>query len=86
MLQFLVHAGHHTDVVIVYQVDFFEVKILGKLACLISEEEVSHGLRLKWQVCTQFHSVQIGSLAFTTSDTCGVLVGCASTLLCNGVC
>ena len=47
MLQLLVHAGHHSDVVVVDEVDFLEVEQLWKTPSLVREEEISNGLRLE---------------------------------------
>jgi hypothetical protein len=53
-LKFFVHASHHANVVVINQVDLFEVEHLGKLPRLVSKEEVSYGLRLERQGGSEF--------------------------------
>lgn len=47
LLQLLVHAGHHTDVVVVDEVDLFKVEAFGQLTSFVSEEEVAYCLGLE---------------------------------------
>ena len=50
VLEFLVHAGHDSDVIVIDQIYFFEVQHFRQLTSLVSEEKVTNGLSLEWQV------------------------------------
>ena len=44
LLQLLIHACHHLDIVVVNQVDFFEVQYVRQLPCFIGEEKITDRL------------------------------------------
>jgi len=52
MLQLLVHACHHSDIVVIYEVDFLEVELFWQRTGLISKEKVADRLSLEWQLCS----------------------------------
>jgi hypothetical protein len=45
--QLLIHTVHNSDVLVLYEVDLFEIYFLRQRTCVISKEEISHGLSLE---------------------------------------
>ena len=60
MFELLVHASHHSNVVIVDEVDLFKVEHLRQLASFVCEEEVGYSLCLKRQFLSQFCGIYDG--------------------------
>jgi hypothetical protein len=52
VLQFLVHTGHYSDIVVVNQVDFLPVELFWQRTSFIGKEKVGDRLGLKRQLCS----------------------------------
>lgn len=52
VFQLLVHASHHSNIVVVNKVNFLEVEDFRKATSFICEEEISNSLSLEWQSST----------------------------------
>lgn len=65
--KFFMHAGHYANVIIINQIDFFEIQHFRKLPCLVGKEEICDRLRLKWESRSEFQSIFLQVIVFLRS-------------------